>query len=105
MTTGRSITAVLGVSGLLLLAGCPTPADPDGKGGPSDSGSTDNAPSDDDGDGYATDEGDCDDADATVHPGAIEDCATPADDDCDGETNPHVSSPPNPSPFGATRTS
>ena len=31
--------------------------------------------------------GDCDDGDPFVHPGAQEDCLTPEDDDCDGETN------------------
>ena len=38
--------------------------------------------------GYsATADADCDDTVAAVNPGAIEDCATTADDDCDGDTN------------------
>lgn len=43
-----------------------------------------------DGDGYegaAWGGTDCDDDDARVHPGAAETCATPADDDCDGDAN------------------
>lgn len=36
-----------------------------------------------DGDGYGVDE-DCDDSDSAVSPGAAEDCASGADDDCDG---------------------
>lgn len=47
-----------------------------------DSGDT-APPSDVDGDGFAVADGDCDDADATVHPGATEDC-DPVDRDCDG---------------------
>ena len=35
----------------------------------------------------ATVQGDCDDADPKVHPGAVEVCGTPWDDDCDGEAN------------------
>lgn len=31
--------------------------------------------------------GDCLDSDDSVHPGATEDCSTPIDDNCDGETN------------------
>ena len=41
---------------------------------------------DDDGDGYNSDV-DCDDSDANVNPGATEDCATAADDNCSGDTN------------------
>jgi hypothetical protein len=31
--------------------------------------------------------GDCDDANVLINPGVAEDCATPADDDCDGSSN------------------
>ena len=34
--------------------------------------------------GTALEGGDCDDADPAINPGAVEDCATLADDDCDG---------------------
>ncbi len=51
-----------------------------------DSGA-DTASADADGDGYTIAQGDCDDADPAVNPGAAEDCATPADDNCDGSTN------------------
>lgn len=37
--------------------------------------------------GAVTEGGDCDDADAAVHPDAVESCATPGDDDCDGVAN------------------
>lgn len=35
----------------------------------------------------ATESGDCDDTNVAVSPAGVEDCATEADDDCDGETN------------------
>ncbi len=38
--------------------------------------------------GYAEAGGDCDDGDAAAHPGAVETCATPADEDCDGAADP-----------------
>ena len=41
---------------------------------------------DDDGDGF-TDTDDCDDTRPAVNPDANENCATPYDDDCDGDTN------------------
>ncbi|HNH47100.1 MAG TPA: putative metal-binding motif-containing protein, partial [Myxococcota bacterium] len=34
-----------------------------------------------------TDGGDCDDADIAIHPDAVEDCSTTADDNCDGATD------------------
>ena len=37
-----------------------------------------------DGDGFTVDQGDCDDADATVFPGAVEDCTDGVDNDCNG---------------------
>ena len=38
--------------------------------------------------GYtATIDADCDDATAAINPGALEDCSTTADDDCDGDDN------------------
>lgn len=37
-----------------------------------------------DGDGVPV-PADCDDTNAAVHPGAMEDCATPIDEDCDGD--------------------
>lgn len=37
--------------------------------------------------GYVVDDTDCDDTVATINPGAVEDCATSADDDCDGVTD------------------
>ena len=37
--------------------------------------------------GFADVGGDCDDAEPQVHPGASEVCATPYDDNCDGEAN------------------
>ncbi len=37
--------------------------------------------------GYTATTGDCDDSSPSVHPGAVEDCSTEADDDCDGITN------------------
>jgi hypothetical protein len=38
--------------------------------------------------GYSTTlDGDCDDRVASINPGAYEDCASTADDDCDGDTN------------------
>ena len=63
----------------LLLAGCPsTPGQPD---------------DDDvvveldfDGDGWPESQ-DCDDSDASINPAAVETCATPWDDDCDGDAN------------------
>jgi hypothetical protein len=45
-------------------------------------------PIDNDGDGYTEDE-DCDDSDATVHPGADEEC-NDVDDDCDDEVDEDV---------------
>jgi len=44
---------------------------------------------DDDGDGHRVPPcgGDCDDGDPNVHPGRLEDCLTPIDDDCDGLIN------------------
>jgi hypothetical protein len=39
------------------------------------------------GDYTASVDGDCDDSDATVSPAGTEDCATAADDDCDGDPN------------------
>ena len=39
------------------------------------------------GDGAVEDATDCDDSAATTHPGATEQCATVADDDCDGGNN------------------
>lgn len=41
-----------------------------------------------DGDGFKACEGDCLDSNPFVFPGATEDCATPFDDDCDGDNNP-----------------
>ena len=38
--------------------------------------------------GFVADASDCDDGDDAVSPGAIETCATTADDDCDGDANP-----------------
>jgi hypothetical protein len=37
--------------------------------------------------GMVADSTDCDDADIGVHPGAVETCASNADDDCDGDRN------------------
>jgi hypothetical protein len=37
--------------------------------------------------GEVADDTDCDDADSAVNPGEMEDCATTADDDCDGEVS------------------
>ncbi|MFT5679843.1 MAG: hypothetical protein ACI8RZ_000748 [Myxococcota bacterium] len=44
----------------------------------------DPADADLDGDGVSWSEGDCDDGSATVYPGAIEDCTSGLDEDCDG---------------------
>ena len=49
---------------------------------------TDTASSvDADGDGFSVSQGDCNDADSSIHPGASEDCATPDDDNCNGDAN------------------
>jgi hypothetical protein len=37
--------------------------------------------------GYVSDTTDCDDGEPAANPGALEDCATPYDDDCDGDDN------------------
>ncbi|MFH1464574.1 MAG: MopE-related protein [Pseudomonadota bacterium] len=39
------------------------------------------------GDGATACVGDCDDTDAAIHPDRLEDCATSADDDCDGDAD------------------
>ena len=49
-------------------------------------GDDDTTEDDVDGDGYTVADGDCDDADATVHPGAAEQCDD-VDHDCDGEVH------------------
>ena len=72
--------------GDLLL---PAQINPDAEDAPGDGvdADCDGAPEfDADGDGSPSCE-DCDEADASVYPGAVELCATEADDDCDGETN------------------
>ena len=64
----------------LSLAACPTSS-------PAPAEDGDLAPEWDlDGDGWFESE-DCDDSDAAVHPDAFETCATPWDDDCDGQVN------------------
>ena len=68
----------------LIDAGDPAVTDPDGS--PADIGSVVGAaiePEDNDNDGYETPD-DCDDTDATVHPGATEDCSD-VDRDCSGD--------------------
>ena len=71
----------------LLLAGCG--AEPPGAPWSSGTDPTverprDTGPTDDDADGWTVADGDCDDGDASVNPGAAEDCADGRDDDCDG---------------------
>lgn len=44
-------------------------------------------PDDCDGDGWSVDDGDCNDGDPAIHPGRLEDCATPIDDNCDRFAN------------------
>ncbi|MES2638204.1 MAG: integrin alpha [Myxococcota bacterium] len=70
----------------ILLLACTSPSEPDDK--TSDTApDTAPIPSDVDADGYTVEAGDCDDADDRIHPGGTEECATAADDDCDGDTN------------------
>ena len=40
-----------------------------------------------DGDGFSWAEGDCDDGNASIHPGAQEDCTSGVDEDCDGDVD------------------
>jgi hypothetical protein len=58
-------------------------ADGDGAGGEESAWEACVAPA-----GAVTKGGDCDDADPAVFPDAVESCATPGDDDCDGAANP-----------------
>ncbi len=51
-------------------------------------GGVDSDENDNDNDGIKGCEGDCNDNNSMVYPGAIEDCGTPIDDDCDGDDNP-----------------
>lgn len=44
-------------------------------------------PDDRDGDGWTVDDGDCNDSEPAIHPGQLEDCATPFDDNCDRFAN------------------
>jgi hypothetical protein len=86
---------------LLLLAGCPLPADEKpgdtaDSAAPQDSatdtdGSTsiDTGPTDVDGDGYTPATGDCDELHAAIHPGAHEVCNS-IDDNCDGNIDEGV---------------
>jgi hypothetical protein len=76
MRTGLLLAAILAAFG---CKPAPRPVDTDDTGVPDDTGPT--GPFDADQDGWE-ELVDCDDDDRLVHPGAIEDCRTAADDDC-----------------------
>jgi Putative metal-binding motif len=93
--TIKPATLLLALGGVLLLAGCTdkTPNEPgtggDTSTGDSGGGGEDGVEGDNDGDGYATD--DCNDNDASVNPGATEECDG-VDNDCDMEVDEGVTS-------------
>ena len=99
---GAGVTVCAADGAGVACSGIPGQAKPESCNGVDDdcNGETDEG-CDDDQDGWCDDAmgfsgspavcpqggGDCDDTAAAIHPGAMEDCGTPADDDCSGAPN------------------
>lgn len=78
--TRTRFVPALPLLGLAILAACPDEQ------APADDDDDASLPLDFDGDGWTAGE-DCDDSDASINPGAAENCASPWDDDCDSDAN------------------